>query len=114
LLQDRTGNPDNEEAAMVGSTLPLDRTNAGLIPGFESGNLGLKQNSKSELDRRLDRALEETFPASDPVSVVIAHVHPGNKTATDQDEFANLFSANETGLGAGPYSFGFVSPWLPS
>jgi hypothetical protein len=57
---------------MVNSTLPLDRTDAGLIPGFETRNLDLKQNSKSELDRRLDHALEETFPASDPVSVVIA------------------------------------------
>jgi hypothetical protein len=28
-------------------------------------------NSKRELDRRLDQALEETFPASDPVSIVI-------------------------------------------
>ena len=28
-------------------------------------------NSKRELDRRLDRGLEETFPASDPVSVLI-------------------------------------------
>jgi hypothetical protein len=27
-------------------------------------------NSKENLDRRLDHALEETFPASDPVSVV--------------------------------------------
>lgn len=27
-------------------------------------------NSKEDLDRRLDRALEETFPASDPISVV--------------------------------------------
>jgi hypothetical protein len=26
--------------------------------------------SKEDLDRRLDRALEETFPASDPVSIV--------------------------------------------
>ena len=31
-----------------------------------------EQNSKQELDRRLDLALEETFPASDPVSVIIA------------------------------------------
>jgi len=31
-----------------------------------------EQNSKRELDRRLDLALEETFPASDPVSVIIA------------------------------------------
>ena len=29
-------------------------------------------NSKRELDRRLDRALEDTFPASDPVSIVIS------------------------------------------
>jgi len=29
------------------------------------------QNSQAELDRRLDLALEETFPASDPVSVTI-------------------------------------------
>jgi hypothetical protein len=29
-------------------------------------------NSQRELDRRLDQALMETFPASDPVSIVIA------------------------------------------
>jgi hypothetical protein len=29
-------------------------------------------NSQRELDRRLDEALEETFPASDPISIVIA------------------------------------------
>jgi hypothetical protein len=29
------------------------------------------ENSQTELDRRLDQALEETFPASDPVSVMI-------------------------------------------
>ena len=29
-------------------------------------------NSKRELDRRLDQALEDTFPASDPVSIVIS------------------------------------------
>ena len=29
-------------------------------------------NSQGSLDRRLDQALEETFPASDPVSVVIS------------------------------------------
>jgi len=31
-----------------------------------------EQNSKRELDRRLGQALKETFPASDPVSVIIA------------------------------------------
>lgn len=29
----------------------------------------LESNSKQALDRRLDQALEETFPASDPISV---------------------------------------------
>jgi hypothetical protein len=29
-------------------------------------------NSKRELDRRLDQALEETFPASDLVSILIS------------------------------------------
>lgn len=29
-------------------------------------------NSKVELDRRLDKALEDTFPASDPVSIMIS------------------------------------------
>jgi len=29
-------------------------------------------NSKRALDRRLDQALEDTFPASDPVSIVIS------------------------------------------
>jgi hypothetical protein len=28
------------------------------------------RDSKEELDRKLDHALEETFPASDPVSIV--------------------------------------------
>jgi hypothetical protein len=31
-----------------------------------------QQNSKHELDRRLDQALQETFPASDAVSIIIA------------------------------------------
>jgi hypothetical protein len=30
------------------------------------------QNSKSELDRRLDQALVETFPASDSIAVIIS------------------------------------------
>jgi hypothetical protein len=29
-----------------------------------------KRNAASDLDRRLDLALKETFPASDPVSIV--------------------------------------------
>jgi hypothetical protein len=31
----------------------------------------LPENSKKNLDRKLDEAVEETFPASDPVSVKI-------------------------------------------
>jgi hypothetical protein len=30
------------------------------------------QNSKAELDRRLDQALEETFPASDSISIFVS------------------------------------------
>lgn len=30
------------------------------------------ENSRESLDRRLDSALEETFPASDPISVVVS------------------------------------------
>jgi hypothetical protein len=35
------------------------------------------ENSKSALDRRLDQALDQTFPASDPVSVVCTACPPG-------------------------------------
>jgi hypothetical protein len=28
-------------------------------------------NSPSELDKRLDEALEQTFPASDPISIMV-------------------------------------------
>jgi hypothetical protein len=31
----------------------------------------LEENSKKSLDKKLDHALEETFPTSDPVSVKI-------------------------------------------
>jgi hypothetical protein len=34
------------------------------------------ENSKSALDRRLDQALEQTFPASDPVSVICTACPP--------------------------------------
>lgn len=38
----------------------------------ERGLAQREQNSKGELDRRLDEALKETFPASDPVSIVVS------------------------------------------
>ena len=31
----------------------------------------LPENSKENLDRKLDHAIEETFPTSDPVSISI-------------------------------------------
>lgn len=45
-------------------------------PGFQQGSAkpGDKQNPENqqpEMDERLDEALEETFPSSDPVSVKV-------------------------------------------
>ena len=40
-----------------------------LVVGLD-GPLREDENSKAALDRRLDQALDQTFPASDPVSVV--------------------------------------------
>ncbi len=37
----------------------------------ESQEKQLPENSKEQLDEKLDHALEETFPTSDPVSVKI-------------------------------------------
>ncbi|HET9714626.1 MAG TPA: hypothetical protein VFP60_00440 [Pseudolabrys sp.] len=39
-------------------------------PGRESGKDNRVRRSKSELDRMLDQAIEDSFPASDPVSVM--------------------------------------------
>jgi hypothetical protein len=39
--------------------------------GANTGGRKLPENSKEELDERLDEGVEETFPASDPVSVKI-------------------------------------------
>jgi hypothetical protein len=38
----------------------------------EDGIATSSTNSHEELDRRLDQALEDTFPASDPVSILIS------------------------------------------
>lgn len=35
------------------------------------GRLCELANSRAELDRRLDDALKETFPASDPISIMV-------------------------------------------
>jgi hypothetical protein len=39
-------------------------------------------NSKMELDRRLDQALKETFPASDSMAIIIASREQGGKRRT--------------------------------
>jgi hypothetical protein len=42
----------------------------------QMGSRPESENSKSALDRRLDQALEQTFPASDPVSIVCTACPP--------------------------------------
>ena len=42
----------------------------------QMGSRPESENSKSALDRRLDQALEQTFPASDPVSVICTACPP--------------------------------------
>jgi hypothetical protein len=39
--------------------------------GANTDGRHLPENSKESLDRKLDEGIEETFPASDPVSVKI-------------------------------------------
>ena len=46
-------------------------------PAGAGNEIVVDPNSKRELDRRLDEALKETFPASDPISIVIS---VGNQT----------------------------------
>jgi hypothetical protein len=44
----------------------------GLVEGYPTPEQGpdVSTNCHADLDRRLDLALEETFPASDPVSII--------------------------------------------
>ena len=57
----------------VGDRMPFQsadgRASEVTVVGVENSRVG-GVNSKSALDRRLDQALDQTFPASDPVSVV--------------------------------------------
>ena len=43
----------------------------GFKPDGQKSDDALPENSKKSLDKKLDEALEETFPTSDPVSVKI-------------------------------------------
>jgi hypothetical protein len=42
------------------------------LPGAPTSSVD-NASSMRELDRRLDQALEDTFPASDPLSIVMPH-----------------------------------------
>ena len=62
-----------EQSADFEALVVEPNSNYGLDKRASERALGQREyNSKQELDRRLDLALEETFPASDPVSVIIA------------------------------------------
>src|SRR3712207_1029709 len=56
----------------------------------------LPENSKENLDRKLDHAVKETFPTSDPVSVTIT-----KGGAIDYDEDGNPIS-DDHGRQSGP------------
>jgi hypothetical protein len=45
-----------------------ERSCRGVSPAAAPPN---EANSKRALDRRLDQALEDTFPASDPVAILV-------------------------------------------
>ncbi|CAO4144538.1 Bacterial ubiquitin-like modifier [Methylorubrum thiocyanatum] len=56
---------------MSDKTQPTDETKPKGFQQDGKGDTSLAENRKNEKDERLDEALEETFPSSDPVSVKI-------------------------------------------
>ena len=50
---------------------PRDETVSGFGPKADKGDKALPENSDERLDEKLDHAVEETFPSSDPISVKI-------------------------------------------
>lgn len=56
---------------MSDKTQPTDETEPKGVQQDGKGDRSLAENRKDEKDERLDEALEETFPSSDPVSVKI-------------------------------------------
>ncbi len=56
----------------------------------------LPENSKENLDRKLDHAVKETFPTSDPVSVTIT-----KGGAIDYDEHGNPVTGGQVQRGGG-------------
>ena len=60
-----------------------------------SNDTKLPENAKESLDRRLDEAVEETFPTSDPVSVMVT-----KGGAVDYDQPAASSASPAEGLAA--------------
>src|SRR3712207_2759083 len=56
----------------------------------------LPENTKENLDRKLDHAVEETFPTSDPVSVTIT-----KGGAIDYDQNGNPIKGDQAQVGDG-------------
>ncbi|MBB2963688.1 hypothetical protein [Methylobacterium sp. R2-1] len=56
---------------MSDKTKETDETKSKGFQQDGKGDKALAENQKDEKDERLDEALEETFPSSDPVSVKI-------------------------------------------
>jgi hypothetical protein len=50
---------------------PPSQEGNGPAKGANTDGAKLQENSKEKMDERLDEGVEETFPASDPVSVKI-------------------------------------------
>ncbi len=60
-----------------------------------STDRSLPENAKPNLDRRLDEGIEETFPTSDPVSVAVTRMPPGD-IAGDSDALDWRAAGQET------------------
>jgi hypothetical protein len=58
--------------ARIEDRLSRERATLQQRPAVAGSEVVVDPNSKCELDRRLDEALKETFPASDPISIVIS------------------------------------------
>ena len=61
----------DREETVSDKTQPTDETKSKGFQQDGKGDKSIPENAKDEKDERLDEALEETFPSSDPVSVKI-------------------------------------------
>jgi hypothetical protein len=60
-----------EESEMFNRVQQINIDQVLMRKADDAGRLYELANSRAELDRRLDDALEETFPASDPISIMV-------------------------------------------